>query len=365
MAHISLIDVSKQYANGIEAVKSINMEIRSGELVCVLGASGCGKSTTLRMIAGLETVSSGQICIDGENVAGKPPRDRDIAMVFENYALYPHLNVFNNIAMPLKARGIETGEIRRRVEGIAATLGISQHLFVKPRHLSGGQRQRVSLARAMVRRPKMFLMDEPLGHLEAYLRVELRREIRRLHETAGGTTFYITHDQDEAAAIADRIAVMANGRIQQFGTLRDLLDRPVNRIVAEFVGEPPINMLEDVSIESGQVILPGGSAAMGAALMSRLGQLAGRSGKMALGIRPTDIVIAPDGFPAIVTSVQPMGEWASVLCDSPAGSIHVVTEMKASPARGAHVFLQFPDEQLHLFAADGTNLTAVSGASHG
>ena len=188
MAEVRLSEVSKVYPDGTKAVDAINLEIKSGEFLCVLGPSGCGKSTTLRMIAGLEEVTSGTIEVDGRDIVSTPARDRDIAMVFENYALYPHLSVFDNIAMPLVARRTVKPEIRERVERIAKRMGITEHLRERPAKLSGGQRQRVALARAMVRTPKMFLMDEPLGHLEEYMRVDLRREIRALHEATGGTT---------------------------------------------------------------------------------------------------------------------------------------------------------------------------------
>ena len=195
------------------------------------------------MLAGLESVTAGDLLLDRQRINDVPPQGRDMAMVFENYALYPHLSVFDNIAMPLVARGRPRAEIRERVRQVAETLKITEHLTKRPHKLSGGQRQRVALGRAIVRTPKMFLMDEPLGHLEAYLRVQLRAEVRRLHERLGATTVYITHDQEEAAAISDRIAVMNNGRLQQVGTLLDLLDRPVNRFVAEFIGNLPINVL--------------------------------------------------------------------------------------------------------------------------
>src|SRR5213593_2941377 len=243
MPRVEFRRICKTYPDGTRAVADLDLVVEDREFLCVLGPSGCGKSSTLRMLAGLEAVTSGDLLLDGERVNDVPAQARDMAMVFENYALYPHLRVFDNIAMPLVARRRPRAEIRERVRQVAETLRITEHLGKRPHTLSGGQRQRVALGRAIVRTPRMFLMDEPLGHLEAYLRVQLRGEVRRLHERLGATTVYITHDQEESAAVSDRIAVMAGGRLQQLGTLLDLLDCPVNRFVAEFIGDLPINIL--------------------------------------------------------------------------------------------------------------------------
>lgn len=371
MAHIEIDGVYKRYEDGTLAVENLTIDIVAGEFLCVLGPSGCGKSSTLRMLAGLETVTKGEIRIDGLNVINTPPRDRDIAMVFENYALYPHLNVFNNIAMPLVARRVQRSEIKRQVLAIAETLDIATHLSAKPKHLSGGQRQRVSLARAMIRRPKMFLMDEPLGHLEAYMRVELRREIRRLHEEVGGTTFYITHAQEEAAAISDRIAVMSEGRLQQIGTIRDLIDRPVNRFVAEFVGEPPINMFEGASIDSGELRLAEVSLPIDSTRHASLAAKDSRAhGPLTLGVRPADLTLFPAedsvvGLPVVVTSVQPMGEWSAVICDGSAGRATAVVAAKDTPSQGTSAKLGFPPARMHLFTESGANLFAGKESIHG
>jgi multiple sugar transport system ATP-binding protein len=355
MAHILLSDVHKIYADGTAAVRALNLDITSGEFLCVLGPSGCGKSSTLRMIAGLEEVSRGRIEVDGEDMVGKPARDRDIAMVFENYALYPHLNAFDNIAMPLVARRTRKQEIRDRVHRIAETMGIVEHLNKLPSMLSGGQRQRVSLARAMVRRPKMFLMDEPLGHLEEYLRVELRREIRALHELVGGTTFYITHDQEEAAAVSDRIAVMAKGELQQVGVMSDLIDSPANRFVAEFVGEPPITIFEDIRVSNGRV-------AFGDCVVSMPEKIAKASYAAAptsLGVRPEHFSIGnseAEGLSAIARSIQPLGEWGAILCETPAGPATALAPSPALPKEGERIRLRPEPSRLHLFAVDGRNL---------
>ncbi len=355
MARVKLTNVGKVYPNGTSAVRDMNLEIRQGEFLCVLGPSGCGKSTTLRMIAGLEEVSSGTIEIDGENVVGMPSRERDIAMVFENYALYPHLSVFDNIAMPLVARRTPKPEIRERIRGMAESLGITEHLRKRPSRLSGGQRQRVALARAMIRRPKMFLMDEPLGHLEEYLRIELRREIRSLHEATGGTTFYVTHDQEEAAAVSDRIAVMYQGEIQQTGSMADLIERPANRFVAEFVGEPPINVFEGISVQEGRLEIGDCRIPLNTDLLDacRL-QPPGSA-----GIRPARLSVAgPDshGLSAVARSVQPMGEWGAVLCETPAGEATAVVPSAALPAEDARIKLVVDPDHVHLFDARARNI---------
>jgi multiple sugar transport system ATP-binding protein len=357
MARVELQNVTKSYDGVTPAVRDLNLEIASGEFLCILGPSGCGKSSTLRMVAGLEEVTSGLILVNGQNIVGTPARERDIAMVFENYALYPHLTVHDNIAMPLVAARRPKQEIRERVQRIAAEVGITEQLSNKPGRLSGGQRQRVSLARAMIRRPKMFLMDEPLGHLEAYLRVELRRQIRALHEEAGGTTLYITHDQEEAAAVADRIAVMAGGDLLQVGTMRDLIDRPANRFVAEFVGEPPIMIFEDVGLFEGTLHL--GDLAV--PLPDRIRRAVGSCDIAALGVRPTHMeVCGPDsgGLSARATSVQPMGEWGLVVFDTPAGQASAVMAAHHLPALGETARLRPNPERLQIFDTDGRNLSA-------
>src|SRR5438034_3680548 len=293
MPRVEFRNIDKAYADGTRAVVDLDLTVEDGEFLCVLGPSGCGKSSTLRMLAGLESITSGDLVLDGARINDLPAQARDMAMVFENYALYPHLRVFDNIAMPLVARRVQRGEIQKRVHEVAETLHITDHLMKRPRHLSGGERQRVALGRAIVRTPKMFLMDEPLGHLEAYLRVELRAEIRRLHERLGATTFYITHDQEEAAAVSDRIAVMNNGRIQQLGTLLDLLDRPANRFVAEFIGSLPINILDTALTEDRAALT------VGPARLPLLAEQAARlpaslARGLVLGIRPEDVSLADE-----------------------------------------------------------------------
>src|SRR5947209_7336462 len=243
MAQVSLRKVIKEYDPGVQAVKGIDLEIADQEFVVLVGPSGCGKSTTLRMIAGLEEISDGEIWIGGNLVNDVPPRDRDIAMVFQNYALYPHMSVFDNMAFGLKLRKFGKNEIKRRVDEAARILDIQILLDRKPKALSGGQRQRVAMGRAIVRNPKVFLFDEPLSNLDAKLRVQMRTEIKKLHQTVHNTIVYVTHDQVEAMTLADRVVVMNHGVIEQVGPPQELYHRPATRFVAGFIGSPAMNFL--------------------------------------------------------------------------------------------------------------------------
>jgi multiple sugar transport system ATP-binding protein len=239
MAQVSLRKIVKEYEGGVQAVKGIDLDIADHEFVVLVGPSGCGKSTTLRMIAGLEEISSGEVSIGGAVVNDIPPRDRDIAMVFQNYALYPHMSVYDNMAFGLMLRKFDKGEIRRRVENAARILDIGELLDRKPKALSGGQRQRVAMGRAIVRDPKVFLFDEPLSNLDAKLRVQMRTEIKKVHQTVRTTTVYVTHDQVEAMTLADRVVVMNGGNIEQVGPPQELYHHPATRFVAGFIGSPP------------------------------------------------------------------------------------------------------------------------------
>src|SRR5215470_16341879 len=243
MASVTLQDVRKVYAGGVEAVKGVSLAIPDGSFTVLLGPSGCGKSTLLRMIAGLETISDGTVSIGGKVVNEVEPADRDIAMVFQNYALYPHMSVYDNMAYGLRNRGVPKAEIEARVAQAARLLGIEDFLKRKPRALSGGQRQRVAMGRAILRRPQAFLFDEPLSNLDAKLRVQVRTEIKALHQRLRTTTVYVTHDQVEAMTLADRIVVLKDGRIEQVGTPLDLYDRPGNAFVAGFIGSPSMNFI--------------------------------------------------------------------------------------------------------------------------
>ena len=243
MAEVSCRRIVKEYDGGVQAVKGINLDIADEEFVVLVGPSGCGKSTTLRMIAGLEEITGGDILIGGEIVNDVPPRDRDIAMVFQNYALYPHMSVFDNMAFGLKLRKFPKDEIKRRVDEAARILDIGTLLDRKPRALSGGQRQRVAMGRAFVRNPNVFLFDEPLSNLDAKLRVQMRTEIKKVHQTVKTTTIYVTHDQVEAMTLADRVVVMNAGVIEQVGTPQELYHNPATRFVAGFIGSPAMNFM--------------------------------------------------------------------------------------------------------------------------
>src|SRR5680860_1140814 len=255
MAEITLDGVTKVFGDGFEAVKEMDLEIGDGEFMILVGPSGCGKSTALRMIAGLEDISSGEVRISGEVVNERAPKDRDVAMVFQNYALYPHMTVRENMGFALKLAGAEKEEIDRKVEDAAKTLDLTQHLDRRPANLSGGQRQRVAMGRAIVRDPKAFLMDEPLSNLDAKLRVQMRTEVSRIQSQLGTTTVYVTHDQTEAMTLGDRVAVMRSGVLQQVGSPGELYNNPKNLFVAGFIGSPAMNFMP-ATLEGDTLKLP-------------------------------------------------------------------------------------------------------------
>ena len=244
MAYLTLKGINKIYPNGYHAVHDFNLEIEKGEFIVFVGSSGCGKSTTLRMIAGLENISKGEFYIDGERANERGPRERGVAMVFQSYALYPHMTVYDNLAFGLTLQGVDDDVIEQRVQATAKILGLTDYLDRLPRALSGGQRQRVAVGRAIIRKVDIFLMDEPLSNLDAKQRVTMRSEITQIHRETGATTIYVTHDQTEAMTMADRIVVMKEGYIQQVGTPRELYFNPTNMFVAGFIGEPPMNFIE-------------------------------------------------------------------------------------------------------------------------
>jgi len=250
MAYLTFKDINKIYPNGFHAVHNFNLEVERGEFIVFVGPSGCGKSTTLRMIAGLENISAGDFLIDGERVNEKGPRERGIAMVFQSYALYPHMSVYDNLAFGLTLQGVDEDVIEQKVMKTAKILGLTDYLDRKPRALSGGQRQRVAVGRAIIRKVGVFLMDEPLSNLDAKQRVTMRSEITQIHRETGATTIYVTHDQTEAMTMADRIVVMKLGYVQQIGTPYELYFNPVNMFVAGFIGEPPMNFIEGIVINS-------------------------------------------------------------------------------------------------------------------
>src|SRR4051795_6975628 len=288
MAEIQFKEITKRYPDGFEAVKAIDLDVADGEFVILVGPSGCGKSTALRMIAGLEDITDGDLIIGGERVNELPPRDRDIAMVFQNYALYPHMTVRDNMGFALKLAKADPGEIDRKVTEAAKILDLEQHLERKPANLSGGQRQRVAMGRAIVRDPKCFLMDEPLSNLDAKLRVQMRTEVARIQRRLGTTMVYVTHDQTEAMTLGDRVAVMRAGIIQQVDSPATLYEDPINLFVAGFIGSPSMNFLPGHT-EGDQLHLPFGDARLPDALRRKLesgpgGHRAGMD--VIVGVRP-------------------------------------------------------------------------------
>jgi len=293
VAEIQFVHVSKVYGGDVTAVRDLNLQIAEGEFVVLVGPSGCGKTTALRMLAGLEEITAGEIRIADRVVNDLPPRERDIAMVFQNYALYPHKSVYENLAFGLRMRKVPRDEQRRRVEEIARVLGLGDMLNRRPAQLSGGQRQRVAMGRAIVREPKAFLMDEPLSNLDAKLRVQMRAEIARIQQALKVTTVYVTHDQVEAMTMGDRVAVMRDGELQQVDTPQRLYDAPANLFVASFVGSPPMNLFEaSVRRDNGRLLCKVGDSEFELpadleAGRPALGAYVGRS--LAIGIRPEDV----------------------------------------------------------------------------
>lgn len=291
MASVTLDKVKKIYAGGVEAVKSVSLKIVDGSFTVLLGPSGCGKSTLLRMIAGLETISDGEIKIGERRVNEVEPADRDIAMVFQNYALYPHMSVYDNMAYGLRNRGTPKDEIDRRVKEAAKLLAIEEFLTRKPRALSGGQRQRVAMGRAIVREPQAFLFDEPLSNLDAKLRTQMRIEIRRLHNRLKATSIFVTHDQVEAMTLADQVVVMSKGAVEQVGRPIEVYQRPSTRFVATFIGSPAMNLVQGTIVAAGVVSV--GDA--GTLTFDPTVFEASEGSKVELGLRPEDLHIASDG----------------------------------------------------------------------
>ncbi len=293
MASLSLKNLNKIYDNNVQAVFDFNLEVQDGEFIVLVGPSGCGKSTTLRMIAGLEDITSGQLIIDGKDVTKLPAKDRDIAMVFQNYALYAHMTVYENMAFSLTLRKENPNIIHEKVLAAAEILGLTDQLNKKPKQLSGGQRQRVAMGRAIVRTPKVFLFDEPLSNLDAKLRGATRREILLLHKRLGTTMLYVTHDQTEALTLADRIVCMSMGYVQQVGTPLELYDTPANIFVASFIGLPPMNFF-DGKIEGGNFVSPFFTAPLNDEQKKLLASFEGK--EIILGVRPENIVQDSNGY---------------------------------------------------------------------
>jgi multiple sugar transport system ATP-binding protein len=363
MAQVRIRNLNKMYGD-VHAVKDVNLEIRDNEFLVLVGPSGCGKTTTLRMVAGLESITSGQVLIDDVVVNDLAPMDRDIAMVFQNYALYPHMSVYDNMAFGLKMRRIGRADIAKRVREAADILGIGDYLKRKPRQLSGGQRQRVALGRAIVRHPKVFLFDEPLSNLDAKLRVQMRVELKKLHTRLSTTAIYVTHDQVEAMTLGDRVVVMKDGWVQQVGEPLELYHAPVNRFVAGFLGSPAMNFAA-VRVHDVDGALHAASDGfridVPAEIGPRLRSYAGRD--VTMGIRPEDLQLAngshPPGlcFEAVVELVERLG--AESLLDLQVGRQTLVASVEPTvrAQRGEKLRLAVRPERVHFF--DATSEKAI------
>ena len=361
MARVDLTNISKTFVGGgdVPAVRDVNFSAEDGEFLVLVGPSGCGKSTTLRMVAGLEDPDVGEIRIGDRVVNDVEPKDRDIAMVFQNYALYPHMTVFKNMAFGLKLRKYPKAEIKQRVEDAADILGIQHLLDRKPRALSGGERQRVAVGRAIVRHPQVFLFDEPLSNLDAKLRVQMRAEISKLHARLKTTMIYVTHDQVEAMTMGDRIVVMLDGEIQQVAPPLELYNNPANRFVAEFIGSPPMNILEG-ALEQADGVLSfrsgggGFSMAVHASHRDALGKYAGRP--VVCGLRPEALSngVAQDGcsLSAIAEVVEPMGAETFVYLNVDGKTVAARVENPERPTVNETYTVAIANDQAHFFDSD-------------
>ncbi len=366
MARITLQNVSKSFVGdrGPWAVRDFSLDIEDGELIVFVGPSGCGKSTTLRMLAGLDDVTSGRIMIGGRDVTALPPKDRNIAMVFQNYALYPQKTVYDNMAFGLRVRGEAKDEIDRRVRAAAASLDLTPLLERKPRQLSGGQMQRVALGRALVRDPDAFLLDEPLSNLDAKLRVRTREEIATLHARLGATMIFVTHDQVEAMTLGDRIVIMRDGWIQQAGRPLDLYDRPENVFVAAFIGSPEMNLLEGALVrEAGHLKVRAGDLV----ISLPEGVFSDDETDVTLGIRPEHMAIADPGssLEMIVSLVEQIGAQTYLMGTVAGHKMRAVLARKDDVTAGDRVPVALPKSRLHLFAREsGQTLRAPKSVNH-
>ena len=341
MSVVDIRDVRKSYGTH-EVIHGVSVHIPDGEFVALVGPSGCGKSTLLRMIAGLEEISDGEIAIGDRVVNYVAPKDRDIAMVFQNYALYPHKNVRDNMGFALRQRRVPREEIERRVMHAARILGLEQLLDRKPRQLSGGQRQRVAMGRAIVRNPNVFLFDEPLSNLDAKLRVQMRSEIKELHQRLKTTTIYVTHDQIEAMTLADRVVVMNGGTVEQEGLPLDLYDKPASLFVAAFIGSPPMNFLEG-NLDRARLVLDDGTA-----LDLPSGDPKERT-RATIGVRPEHFLLAESGWPATVAVVEPTGSETQITARIADHIVRILVRGRATANPGEVIHL-VPD-QVHFFDA--------------
>ena len=364
MASVKLTNIKKIYDNNVTAVHDFNLEIKDKEFVVFVGPSGCGKSTTLRMIAGLEDISDGTLEIDGEVVNDLQPKDRDIAMVFQNYALYPHMTVYNNIAFSLRLKKVPEDEIFTRVNNAAQILGITEYLNRKPRALSGGQRQRVAIGRAMVRNAKVFLMDEPLSNLDAKLRNQMRAEIILLRQKLDTTFVYVTHDQTEAMTLGDRIVIMKDGYIEQVGTPQEVFDTPVNLFVAGFIGSPQMNFLKAKLVQEGNgysVEILGAKIPLNADQVAVLSRKNAKSQDIILGVRPEHTTVlfdkAENAIECTIDVNEMMGSELHLHLSSKNNdkiivrlpTVDLTQEQRSSLSYGNKMYITFPAKVMHLF----------------
>ena len=379
MAQVSLKNIKKVYPNsepkkkskdggekkhnlqitdeGVVAVQEFNLDIADKEFIVLVGPSGCGKSTTLRMVAGLEEITSGELYIDGKLMNDVAPKDRDIAMVFQNYALYPHMTVYENMAFSLKLKKVPKDEIDRKVREAAEILDITQYLDRKPKALSGGQRQRVAIGRAIVRDPKVFLMDEPLSNLDAKLRNQMRAEIIKLREKIDTTFIYVTHDQVEAMTLGDRIVIMRDGFIQQIGTPQEVFNHPANLFVASFIGTPQMNFFEGCTLtregDSYSVSVMGHTAALTSEQCGRLAAVGVQSGTVTVGVRPVHVTLGDEGIDAQVDVSELMGSELHLHMNAGGKDVVAVVQTAnidpAAYARHTAVKLRFEPRLIHLF----------------
>ncbi|WP_298920002.1 sn-glycerol-3-phosphate ABC transporter ATP-binding protein UgpC [uncultured Roseobacter sp.] len=358
MARIELRDVVKRYG-AVEVLRDINLDIQDGEFIVLVGPSGCGKSTLLRMIAGLEPITEGDFTIDGVRMNDVRPRDRDIAMVFQSYALYPHMDVARNMGFSMEIRKDPVQDRIDRVRGAADTLGLSALTKRLPKALSGGQRQRVAMGRAIIRDPRAFLFDEPLSNLDAALRVEMRLEIARLHQKLGATMVYVTHDQVEALTLADRIVVLNGGDIQQVGSPLELYERPANKFVAQFIGSPTMNVLPVTGGDHGVTVANGVTLA--------LPHLPDTLQATELGIRPEHLDVVPAGageIAGVADVVEHLGSDTNIYANIEGlGSLMIRKHGNIPIRSGDRLGLRFQTENAHIFAADGTALRRATGSA--
>lgn len=345
MATVTLKDLTKTFGK-TEVLHGINLDVADGEFIVVVGPSGCGKSTTLRMLAGLEEISAGEILIGGEVVNNLEPKERNIAMVFQNYAIYPHMSVRKNIGFGLRTAKLTKPQKEQRLADVAAILDMTDLLDRKPSQLSGGQRQRVAIGRAMVRDPSVFLFDEPLSNLDAQLRTQMRLEIKKLHQKVGTTIIFVTHDQIEAMTLADRIVIMKDGYIQQVGTPTDVYQNPSNTFVAQFIGAPSMNMLAG-SVEDGHIALDAG--------ISVPGNFGKNGQKVLVGIRPNELRPVETGADFLMEGKvmvrEPLGSETLIYVDIGGVEIIATASGRTPPALGETIQLSTPSEEIHVFDA--------------